>query len=35
LKAKANKLVDKEKKILHNLVSLLQVQRRNKRAVLE
>jgi hypothetical protein len=28
LKANAHKLVDKEKKILHNLVSVLQMQRR-------
>jgi len=34
LKANANKLVDKEKKILHNLVSVLQMQRRESGRVL-
>jgi hypothetical protein len=33
LKAKAKKLVDEEKKILHNLVSLLLMQRRRTQAV--
>jgi hypothetical protein len=35
LKAKANKAIDEEKKILHNLVSVLHEQRRKKRAVWE
>jgi len=33
LKAKADKTVDEEKKILHNFVSVLQQQRRDKQAV--
>jgi len=35
LKAKANKTIDEEKKILHNLVSVLHEQRRKKRVVLK
>jgi hypothetical protein len=35
LEAKAKKIVDRGKKILHNLVSLLLMQRRRTKAVME